>query len=263
MTMVVDSKIDLGGEIAPVRARINRRARRYIVRVDSVSGTVLITAPSKRDVPAALRFAKSRADWIKSELRSGPKAYRFEAGGICPYRGEDHLIINQGAPRGRVRIVSTHQDQFQGEADQNHPHQNQLPELHVGGEGAHVNRRIIDWLKREARTILSEKSDYYAERLGVKRGKIRIGDTRSRWGSCSADGCLSYSWRLILAPKEILDYVAAHECTHLIHLNHSPDYWRLLATLDVDARGARRWFRNHGERLFAYGETNGRSGLTH
>ncbi|HBS33364.1 MAG TPA: M48 family peptidase, partial [Parvularcula sp.] len=86
-----------------------------------------------------------------------------------------------------------------------------------------------------------------------RRGAISIRDTRSRWGSCARDGALSFSWRLIMAPPEILDYVAAHECAHLVHLNHSPAYWRLLRSLDVDVRAARDWFAANGQRLYAYG----------
>ncbi len=235
----IESEIDLGGLIAPVKARINRRARRLIVRVDSLNGTVMITAPSKRSLPEAYRFARTRASWIKQELNNGPKARKFEEGGLCPFRGVDHIIRNIGSPRSRITVIN---DELSNRA-----------EIHVGGEAIHLNRRLTDWLKREARQELTRKSDFYSERLGVKRGKIRIGDTKSRWGSCSQDGTLSYSWRLILAPNYILDYVAAHECAHLVHLNHSPAYWKLLASLDVDAKAANTWFRNHGERLFAYG----------
>lgn len=237
---LVQTEIDLGDRIVPVCARINRRARRLIVRVDSLTGTVHITAPSKRSLPDALKFARERASWIRAELLAGPKAQLFEAGGLCPYRGIAHVIVREGGARQPIRVRA-------GEGPE------QSPALIVGGEAAHLNRRLTDWLKRKARAVLIEKSDYYCNRLGVVRGKIRIGDTRSRWGSCSEDGVLSYSWRLILAPDEILNYVAAHECSHLVHLDHSPAYWRVLAGLDVDAKAARAWFRTRGAALFAYG----------
>lgn len=237
--MIVETEIDLGGRVAPVRARINKRARRLILRVDSLTGIVHLTSPSKRALPEAMRFARERALWIKEQLSAGPVATQFEEGGLCPYRGVNHVIKRQGAPRSRIKASE--------------PHTGEEPELTVGGEAEHLNRRLVEWLKRQARQTLVTQSDYYCDKLGVRRGKIRIGDTRTRWGSCSEDGTLSYSWRLILAPSFILDYVAAHECTHLVHLNHSPAYWRLLATLNVDAREAKDWFQDYGDGLFAWG----------
>jgi len=238
--LVVESQIDLGDQVAPVRAKINRRARRLILRVDSLTGIVHITAPSKRSLPDAIKFAQERAGWISEELKAGPCAQMFAEGQVFPYRGEDCKIRKEGGARSLIRI--------------NPPEfPDRMQELVVGGDDAHVNRRVTDWLKREARRVLIQQSDYYSDRVGVKRGKIRIGDTRSRWGSCSEDGTLSYSWRLILAPPAILEYVAAHECAHLVHLNHSPAYWRLLASLDVDARRARNWFRDNGAGLFSWG----------
>jgi predicted metal-dependent hydrolase len=112
---------------------------------------------------------------------------------------------------------------------------------------------VTEWLKKEARTTLTERVDHYSAMLKRKRGPIAIRDTRSRWGSCARTGAMSFSWRLILAPPEILDYVAAHECAHLVHLNHSPAYWRTLHALEVDVRAARDWFSAHGQSLYAYG----------
>jgi predicted metal-dependent hydrolase len=125
--------------------------------------------------------------------------------------------------------------------------------LLAGGDARHINRRITDWLKAEARRTLTARADFYADAVGRNRGPVSIRDTRSRWGSCARDGALSFSWRLILAPPAILDYVAAHECAHLVHLNHSPAYWRVLMELGAAARAARDWFAAHGQGLYAYG----------
>lgn len=237
------TQINLGDRFVPVEARINRRAKRLIVRVDSLSGVIHVTAPSKRAVPEALNFARERASWIREELQAGPQAVPFEIGGLCPYRGKPHMIIREGGPRAPVRL-SLPRPCDAPEA---------MPSLLVGGDDSHTNRRVCDWLKRQARYILGERVETYCARLNVRHSKIRIVDTRSRWGSCSENGTLSFSWRLILAPDHILDYVAAHECAHLVHMNHSKAYWRLLASLDVDARASRIWFKRHGAELFAYG----------
>lgn len=232
----VETSIDLGDRTAPLVARVNRRARRLIVRVDPVSGRVMVTAPSKRALPEALRFAAARALWIRARLDEAAAARPFVAGGVCPYLGVEHRIVHQGPARAAVTRRAGDQ-----------------PSLLVGGDPAHLNRRLTDWLRREARDALTARADDYAARLGRRRGPIRIRDTRSRWGSCASDGSLSFSWRLILAPPEILDYVAAHECAHLVHLNHSPAYWRTLKSLGVDAVAARAWFAAHGPALHAWG----------
>lgn len=232
----VETEIDLGDRVAPLTARINRRAKRLIVKVDPIAGRVLVTAPSKRALPEALRFAGERSQWIRKQLDEGGAAQPFVNGGLCPYRGVFHRVVNEGPLRAPVRLS-------EGEA----------PTIIVGGDAEHLNRRLVDWLKRKARLTFAERAQLYASRLGKKITRITIRDTRSRWGSCSSDGALSFSWRLILAPEEILDYVAAHECAHLVHLNHSRAYWRTLADLDVDVDGARDWFDRHGALLYAWG----------
>lgn len=229
--------IDLGDRTAPLTARVDRRARRLIVKVDPARGRVIVTAPSKRTLPEAIDFARTRAPWIARELDAGAIARPFASGQIFPYRGAPLEIEASGRVRGGVAI------------DQG--------KLIAGGDPRHFNRRITDWLKKEARATLTERVDHYAARLSRRRGPISIRDTRSRWGSCARDGALSFSWRLIMAPPDILDYVAAHECAHLVHLNHSPAYWRTLHSLGVDARAARDWFKTHGQSLYAYGAERG------
>lgn len=229
----LETTIDLGGRSVPLTARVNRRARRLIVTVDSVAGRVIVTAPSKRALPEALDFAKAKSPWILRQLSENAAARPFHDGLVFPLRGAAITVVNSGPARSGVRLEGS--------------------ELIAGGEARHLNRRITDWLKAEARRALTERSDHYASLVGRRRGPITIRDTRSRWGSCTREGALSFSWRLILAPLPILDYVAAHECAHLVHLDHSPAFWRLLKSLDVDAKAARRWFSENGQDLYAYG----------
>ena len=229
----IETTLDLGDRTAPLTARVNRRARRLIVKVDSIQGRVYVTAPSKRALPEALEFAQSRVVWIRDQLRDGAPARPFRHGITFPFRDAELTVCNSGSPRDGVKLHGRN--------------------LIVGGLCDHVNRRVVDWLKREARRSLTERVDFYAGQLGRRRGPITIRDTRSRWGSCAQDGAMSFSWRLVLAPSWVHDYVAAHECAHLVHLNHSPAFWRLLKSLDVDALGARDWFASHGLPLYSYG----------
>ena len=216
-------------------ARVNRRARRLIVRVDPHAGEILVTAPSRRSLAEAIRFAGEKIPWIAAELARGG-ARPFEIGGVCPLRGTPHRIVAAASSRASARAVEG------GE-----------PIIEVGGAAEHVNRRIVEFVKRVARRDLEAAVERHARALGRTVRAISIRDSRSRWGSCSANGTLSFSWRLALAPPEILDYVAAHECAHLVRLDHSPKFWRIVLDLGADAQAARRWFDRHGESLHAWG----------
>lgn len=229
-------ELDLGGRRAPLIARVNRRAKRLILKVDPAAGEIYVTAPSKRALPEAIAFARARADWIAGELDESLRARPFQPGQRVPLRGRAHHIAH--APSARRPVERR-------EAP--------APSLVVGGDAAHLNRRLADWLKREARKDLTAATERYCAMLERKRGPISIRDPRSRWGSCSSEGAMSFSWRLILAPPHILDYVAAHECVHLVYMHHGPAFWRQVKALGVDARAAEDWFAKHGASLFVYG----------
>lgn len=227
-----EASIDLGGVSAPVLVRVDRRARRLIVRVDP-TGRVIVTAPSRRAAPEALAFARSRSSWISAQIEAfGPLP--FAPGAAFPLEGVPVRIVHAPETRG-VRLSEDRGS------------------LVVGSGAAHLNRRVVDWLKSAARQRLTARVDAHVEKLGAVRGRIVIRDPASRWGSCSSTGALSFSWRLILAPPEMLDYVAAHEVAHLLHMNHSPRFWRVVAALGADAAAARRWFARHGMSLHRWG----------
>ena len=233
---ITRTEINIDERAVPLVARVNRRAKRLILKVDPVAGEILVTAPSKRAVPEAIAFAHERAQWIASQLDEKLRARPFAEGMRFPYRGSPHTLIREGGPRAPVRIDAEY-----------------LPAVRIGGDAEHLNRRVVDWMKKEARQALTKRVDRYCAQLEKKRGSLRIRDTRTRWASCSSDGTLSFSWRLIMAPDHILDYVAAHECVHLIHMNHSPAFWRRVASLGIDAREAENWFNANGAALFSYG----------
>ena len=230
------TQINIGDRAVPLIARVNRRAKQLILKVDPVSGEILVTSPSKRSLSEAIAFAKERIDWIASQLDDSLMAKPFTEGMSIPYQGVFHTIARSGGLRARVEIDDA-----------------LFPIIRVGGEAAHVNRRLTDWMKNQARHEITVRVDRYCEELGRKRRSIRIRDTRTRWGSCSSDGALSFSWRLIMAPPDVIDYVAAHECAHLVHMNHSPAFWRKVARLGVNARHAETWFNENGAELFSYG----------
>ena len=235
-TEIIRTHIDIGAQATPLIARVNRRAKRLILKVDPVAGEILVTAPSKRSLPEAIAFARERSSWIAGQLDDKLRARPFCEGEECLIRGQPHKIERSGGPRSPIRCID-----------------NPAPTVIVGGDGAHLNRRLTDWLKREAHRDLTAAVNQYCDQLGKRARPIRVRDTRTRWGSCTSDGMLSFSWRLIMAPPEILNYVAAHECAHLIHMDHSLAFWRQVKELGVDARAAENWFAVHGPSLFSYG----------
>jgi predicted metal-dependent hydrolase len=218
------------------------RARRYTIRVRNAYRDVVLTMPKRGNLADAHRFAQKNAAWIAAKLAQLPDAVPFAPGEMIPFRGVPHRIEHRASARGTAWI----------EQDETG---NAL--LCVAGDAAHVARRVRDFLKREAKKALTERSRIYAASIGVSIGKIGLRDSATRWGSCSESGSLSYSWRLILAPDFVLDYLAAHEIAHRIELNHSERFWSLLDSMTLDRRRAETWLDAQGNTLHRYGKTRG------
>ena len=221
----------------PVKVRLNPRARRLIVKVHPSTGEIAVVAPSERSVPRALDFARQEEDWIAGRLAKVPQPVTFEPGNTILFKGEPHLI-KMTSERGGVWVDND------GSA----------PALRVSGRGEHAPRRIEDFLKKQARASVSRKVHAHAEALDVTVGRITIRDASSRWGSCSTSGAMSFSWRLVLAPSFVLNYVAAHEVAHLREMNHSRRFWRLVDQLvgSKEAEQAQIWLRKNGAELHRY-----------
>jgi predicted metal-dependent hydrolase len=226
----------IDGDAVPVTLRLNPRARRLIVKVHPSTGEVPVVAPSRRALEGALAFARSETDWIRKRLARVPKPVLLDVGEHVPFRGEIHHIVE--GEKGRAPVWADEED---GE-----------PVILVSGKPEHAPRRIVDYLKREARKTLDARTAFYADKLGIKPRRITVRDTASRWGSCSAQRSLSFSWRLILAPDFVLDYVVAHEVAHMKEMNHSPRFWQLVNMLGADVKRAQRWLADHGTMLHRY-----------
>ncbi|MEA2937541.1 MAG: hypothetical protein QOC56_1045 [Alphaproteobacteria bacterium] len=221
-----------------VRLRRHRQARRYTLRIDSATREVVLTIPPRGSLKEARDFAQTHGGWIAARLKRLPEAAPFTHGIEVPLRGVAHRIVHRRAERGTVWTDTGDQGQRL---------------LCVAGEPPHLDRRIGDFLKREARRELEAASRRYAQKLGVVVKRVSVRDQSSRWGSCSNTGVLSFSWRLILAPPFVLDYLAAHEVSHLVELNHSPRFWRLVARIYPGYERAKAWLDAHGTELHRYG----------
>lgn len=231
-----ETSLEFDGRRVPVTLRRNPRARRIILRIDGGRGGgdgVSVTLPRGASAAEGLALVREKADWVLERLSElGPRV-AFADGAVVPLGGADYLIRHVPGKRGAVRREGG--------------------EILVAGRTEHLGRRVRDWFRVQARSEIGPRVREKAGRLGRTPGRITIRDTRSRWGSCSADGNLSFCWRLVMAPVRVLDYVVAHEVAHLAEANHGPRFWQAVDGLTVDADEAREWLRENGEALHRYG----------
>lgn len=225
-----------GAGAGPVlRLSVNPRARRLSVRIDARAGEAVVIAPTERGLVQAVAFARTKAVWISQRLAVRPKGRPLEPGQVISLRGRPvRLEAVPGA--GAARLVE------EGTI------------IRSGGEGEAYARRVENLLKREARDTLLERTDHHLRALGQTPVKMSIADTRSRWGSCSPHNrTIRYSWRVIMAPPPVIDYLAAHEVAHLVHADHSPAYWSVVERLVGDHKPWRKWLKDYGGALHAVG----------
>jgi hypothetical protein len=227
-----------GSQIFSIRLRRHRRARRYTLRIHPTDREAILTMPPRGTLVEAKDFAQLHGGWIAARLGRLPKAAPFVTGTVVPLRGVPHRIVHRAGERGTVWT----EIRDSGEKI-----------ICVAGGMEHTERRVLDYLKREARKDLQKASLAYAGELGVRVKRVSIRDQSSRWGSCTSAGSVSFSWRLILAPPFVLDYLAAHEVAHLVEMNHSARFWRVVARICPSAERAKSWLDTHGNDLHRYG----------
>jgi len=225
--------VSLPGGPARVEWRRSPRARRVSLRIDPRGGAVVVTLPARAGRPAGMRLLTTHADWVSERLAKLPAAVRFVDGACVPIGGVPHPIRHVTEGRGGAWLADG--------------------ALHVTGGQEFLARRVGDFLRAEARRRLSALVAAKAALAGAPVGRITIKDTRTRWGSCTADGALAFSWRLLMAPDFVQDYVAAHEVAHLRHMNHGPRFWALVDQLTPYTRQAIPWLQTHGASLLRIG----------
>ncbi len=199
------------------------------------SGLVEVSLPKRVTMEAARKFVRSELNWIEGVFENIEPPVKFEEGAVVPIRGKDHRICHQAQSGAPVSI--------------------ETGVIFVSGGKEHLARRLTDWLKKNARSRISERAEYYAAKAGVRYGRITIRDQKSRWGSCSSTGNLNFSWRLYLMPDKALDYVVAHEIAHIRHMNHSPEFWALVARICPHMDESRRWMKKNAGRFHKYNAT--------
>lgn len=212
-----------------INVKRNTRARRMTLRVSQLDGRVTLSLPKRVPEREAIAFAREKEAWIRDQLTRQPERILVGLGDRLPIEGTPCLVT---AGQGALRRENNR--------------------LLVPEGRAAPGVRVEAYLRQIARDRIVAAVDGYAEQVAKKVRQVTLRDTRSRWGSCSHEGRLMFSWRLILAPPPVLAYVAAHEVAHLVEMNHSPAFWRVVEGIFPDWRVQRDWLRNHGAALHRY-----------
>lgn len=229
----VSEMLLVAGEEVNLTYKKHASARRFTLRLSRDGKGFVMTMPRRASMMDARAFATKSQAWMERALSRRVKALEVVDGAVIMFRGVEHRIVATGKVRGHVVLDA------------------EAKLIHVPGAAGHMRRRLLDWLKAEAAHDLDVASTRYAMAMGASFRKLNVRDQKSRWGSCSTDGVLNYSWRLILAPAFVLDYVAAHEVAHLREMNHSIRFWRLVLKHCPDSHNAKVWLKHYGNRLHA------------
>lgn len=221
--------VSLPGGMVTVQWRRSQRARRVSLRIDPRLGAVVVTLPNRAGQAAGRAMLDQHADWVHARLTALPAALALADGAAVPIAGVPHRIRHVPGARGGAWI--------------------EAGAIVVTGEPAFLPRRVADLLRDEARRRLTPMTQATAARIGLKPRRVVCKDTRTRWGSCSADGVIMLSWRLLMAPDFVQDYVVAHEVAHLRHMNHGPSFWALVRNLTPHADTGPHWLDRAGAGL--------------
>lgn len=230
--------VTIDGQTVEVALRRRDTARRMTLRVSSATGEVVLTLPPSMAISGAQSFLDAHTGWVAQRLSRLPDRILFRPGALIPVRGVPHRIVHWSRVRGATH---TAKDVAGVEI------------IAVCGDEAGISGRVRRFLSGQAEADLRDSVLRHSASLDVVARRLTLRDTRSRWGSCSSSGALSFSWRLILAPPFVLDYLAAHEVAHLKEMNHSPRFWRLVYRLCARTEEAERWLNRNGSDLHRYG----------
>jgi predicted metal-dependent hydrolase len=209
-----------------VTLRNSVRAKRLSLRVSRLDGRVTLTLPKRTPEREGIAFLRSKENWLRGHLVQLRPARAVALGSSIQFRGQPLPILASDHSRARI-----------------------TPEAIFVSSSKPVAAQVKALLRHDARDALAAASDRYVLALGRSYTRLTLRDTRSRWGSCSSQGALMYSWRLIMAPPDVLDYVAAHEVAHLVEMNHSQAFWDVVESICPAYQTHRGWLRNHGDTL--------------
>lgn len=227
---------EVAGRVLPLRVIENPRATRLTLRIDATGKGLRVTVPPGVPFREVDRFLSRHEGWIETHIAKLPAHPTVRAGIRVPIRGVPHLIVHESGKRGTVDLRRMTDDTLQ---------------LVVFGDPVHLPRRIADYLKKEVKRDIDALVARHTATVGRKAKAVRYKDTKSRWGSCTSQGVLSFSWRIGMAPPPVINYLVAHEVAHLIEMNHGPKFWKLCHELCPDTERCKAWLKRNGSALQA------------
>lgn len=219
-----------------LKVRVSRRARRVALRLDNGSRNISLVVPVRYNMKKAEEFALEHREWIRQKIAELPQPIALKHGAVIPVLGRDREINITYDPTLKSTTIRLTRNEIKVKTNQRNP-----------------TSRIVRFLKQEARETLTNLALEKAATIHRRVNVVQVRDTKSRWGSCSTGGRLSFSWRLIFAPWEALDYLVAHEVAHLIHMDHSKKFWALCEKLSDDYETGKEWMTKQGHELMRYG----------
>ena len=225
--------IALPGRTAPIIWRRSARARRISLRIEPRGGGVIVTLPARASIAAGTAVLQTYRDWVAERLDRLPAPVALGVGATIMLDGTPRRIVHRADRRGTAWL--------------------EAGDIHVAGDPAFIGRRVGDWLRAQARKQLGQLAREKAAGAELTLRRVTIKDTSSRWGSCTASGTVMFSWRLVMAPPLVQDYVVGHEVAHLRHMNHSAAFWSLTDQLTPHRAAANAWLAAHGAGLMRVG----------
>lgn len=215
-----------------IKINVSRQAKRLTLRVDAKERIPVLTLPPRCSRKKAYEFVMQHKSWIENSLAKLPSASFFKDGDEVLIMGSSYVITHKPDRRGGAFIENK--------------------KLIVCGGKEFLHRRVVDLLKKIAKEELYKMSINMAKKIGKDVKNVTIKDTKSRWGSCSNRGNINYSWRIILAPMNVIKYLVAHEVSHLLYQDHSDNFWNCVKSLHKGYEESRSWLKMKGKNLYLY-----------
>lgn len=233
ITLLTGKTFDIAKQVGfDLKVVVSKQARRLSLRIDAKKRIPVLTVPKYCNKKQAVEFVQGQKPWIDFQLNKLPYQRQFADGDKISFNGTEVEISHDAKLRGGVQLKDN--------------------KILVSGDVEFLSRRVKDFIKEQAQKILYERSIEKAARIGKRVNRVVIKDTRSRWGSCSSLQNINYNWRIMLAPDEVIDYLVAHEVSHLAHQDHSDEFWNCVDTLADDMTFGRNWLKKHGSELNEY-----------
>lgn len=219
-----------------LKVNVSGRAKRMALRLDPKHRVMHLVVPKRVSLKTAFEFAEENRDWIREKIRALPRPVAFRDGEILPILGRDRRIVVLYNPALKYTDIQLKKNELLVLTNKIDP-------------SARIRRFLIEFARERVSEMTFEKAALIRRRVA----DVEVKDTKSRWGSCGEDGRICYSWRLIFAPLKALDYVVAHEVAHLIHMDHSDNFWNVCERLSRDYDFGKDWMRDFGHDLMRYG----------